>query len=173
MMKNVFNVPASAAFVDVVAQRFLDEYSSAPLGLSEVLFLLPNRRACQNLKEAFVRAQGLKPTLLPQMMSLGDVEEDELFVSGFDFSEELKNLPAAVPSFRRLLWFTKQIMQEAPSFGLDKFSAQQACSLAQSLCQLIDDVHNEQLSFDNLKNLVPEEYAQHWLDTLRFLEIVF
>ena len=172
MMKNVFNVPASAAFVDVVAQRFLDEYSVAPLGLSEVLFLLPNRRACQNLKEAFVRAQGLKPTLLPQMMPLGDVEEDELFVSGFDFSEELKNLPAAVPSFRRLLWFTKQIMQEAPSFGLDKFSAQQACSLAQSLCQLIDDVHNEQLSFDNLKNLVPEEYAQHWLDTLRFLEIV-
>lgn len=172
MMKNVFNVPSSAAFVDVVAQRFLDEYSAAPLSLSEVLFLLPNRRACQNLKEAFVRAQGLKPTLLPQMMPLGDVEEDELFVSGFDFSEELKNLPAAVPSFRRLLWFTKQIMQEAPSFGLDKFSAQQACSLAQSLCQLIDDVHNEQLSFDNLKNLVPEEYAQHWLDTLRFLEIV-
>lgn len=172
MMRKVFNVPSSVAFVDAVAQKFLDEYSDCPLGLSEVLFLLPNRRACQNLKEAFVRAQGLKPTLLPQMMPLGDVEEDELFVSGFDFSEELKNLLPAVPSFRRLLWFTKKIKQDAPQFGLEQFSAQQACSLAQSLCKLIDDVHHEQLSFDNLKNLVPEEYAQHWLDTLRFLEIV-
>ena len=112
MMRKVFNVPSSVAFVDAVAQKFLDEYSDCPLGLSEVLFLLPNRRACQNLKEAFVRAQGLKPTLLPQMMPLGDVEEDELFVSGFDFSEELKNLPPAVPSFRRLLWFTKKIKQD-------------------------------------------------------------
>ena len=109
MMKNVFNVPASAAFVDVVAQRFLDEYSSAPLGLSEVLFLLPNRRACQNLKEAFVRAQGLKPTLLPQMMAIGDTDEDDLMLQGSGLDHVLEDVLPAMDRQERLMLFIKII----------------------------------------------------------------
>ena len=171
-MQKIYNVPASCSFADELAKKFLHEYSEDLLSLTDVLFLLPNRRACQVLKEAFVREKGLYPTLLPQMVPLGDVEETELFISGFDNSEILNQLPPAIDLKSRLLWFTKRIMEHSSLFGLEKFSAEQACFLAQDLCALIDIISNENLSFDNLKNLVPEEYASHWLETLKFLEII-
>ncbi len=172
MEKRIFNIPASCSFVDVLAERFLAEYRENPLALADVLFLLPNRRACQGLREAFVRAQGLSPMLLPQMQPLADVEEDTLFVSGFDVSAALPMLAPAVDSCSRLFWFIRRIMAEPGKFGLEKFSAEQACFLAQELCSLSDQVHYEELSFDNLRQLVPEEYAAHWLEVLAFLELI-
>ena len=172
MKKKIYNIPAGCAFTDILAEKFLAEYRDNPLDLPGVLFLLPNRRAVQALKEAFVRVQGLSPTLLPQMMPLGDVEEEELFLSGFDNEEILNVLQPVISKGRRTLWFTKEIKAHPEKFGLENFSAEQACYLAQELGGLVDDVYNERLSFDNLKQLVPEEYAAHWLETLNFLEII-
>ena len=172
MKQKIYNIPASCPFVDVLARKFLSEYRDNPLELADVLFLLPNRRACQSLREAFVREQGLAPTLLPQMRPIADVEEDALFVSGFDASEILPDLPPAVNAVSRLLWFTRRIMDEPKKFGLERFSAAQACFLAQEVCSLADQVQSEELSFQNLQKLVPEEYAAHWLETLDFLELI-
>lgn len=170
--KNLYNVSLSSSFTDVVAEKLLAEYRENPLGLQDVLLLLPNRRAAKSMAEAFVRAQGMKPTLLPKMLPLGDVEEDELFLTGTDGDRELLNLPPAIEKNERLLLFTKIIMAKPGDFGLEEMPLSQACYLAQELAGLIDTVHNENLSFDNLQNLVPEEYAAHWQETLKFLEII-
>ena len=172
MMKKIFNVPASCAFVDEVAKRFLADYAENPLELADVLFLLPNRRACQSLKEAFVRAQGLSPTLLPQMMPIGDVAEDELIFSSLDTAETLSLVLPAVSKYYRLFWFTKKIVKESGKFGLESFSVSQACALADELCSLLDKVTYEELSFVNLQSLVPEEYASHWQQTVDFLSVI-
>lgn len=79
--------------MDTLAARFLEEYRDNPLDLAEVLFLLPNRRACQNLQDAFVRLKGLQPTLLPRLMPLGEVEEDELLLTGNHIETALAQLP--------------------------------------------------------------------------------
>ena len=84
MTDKIYNIPAGCAFAEVLAGHFLREYHGRELELTDVLFLLPNRRAVKALKDAFVRLQGLAPTLLPQMLPIGDVEEDELFLTGFD-----------------------------------------------------------------------------------------
>jgi len=155
-----------------VAERFLAEYRDNPLALAEVLFLLPNRRACKAMADAFVKAQGMQPTLLPQMTPIGDVEEDELLLSGEGAEEALFGLPPAIERSERLMLFTKIIMAKPSDFGLEKMSLNQACFLAQELARLIDTVHNENLDFSNLAQLVPEEYAAHWQETLKFLEII-
>lgn len=87
-MGSIYNIPASLSAVDVLAEKFLAEYAQEPLALADVLFLLPNRRAAKALADAFVRQRGLTPTLLPKMVPIGDVEEDELFLTGFDFAEK-------------------------------------------------------------------------------------
>jgi len=147
-------------------------YSDNPLDLANVLFLLPNRRACQSLSEAFIRKQGLKPTLLPQMQPLADADEDELLITGFDMSEEIKNLLPAMSTTERQLLFTKLLMSKPADYGLEKMPASQAASLAGQLSSLMDMVYNQQLSFDNLQNIVPDEYAVHWQETLKFLMIL-
>lgn len=137
-----------------------------------MLFLLPNRRACQNLQEAFVRLKGQRPTLLPRLMPLGEVEEDELLLTGRHIETALAQLPPAIDRAERLMLFTKIIMAKPGDFGIEKMSLSQACYLAGELARLIDTAHNENLSFDNLKTLVPEEYAAHWQETLKFLSII-
>ena len=82
MKRKIYNIPASCGFVDVLAQKFLQEYRYDRTALADALFLLPNRRAVKALTEAFVREDGLSPMLLPRMMPLGETEEDELFLTG-------------------------------------------------------------------------------------------
>ncbi len=167
MRNKIFNIGVSCSFADVLAERFLAEYEQNPLELAAVTFLLPSRRACQTLREAFVRAKGLEPTLLPQMLPIGSFEEGELLLSGID---ALSNLGKPISKLERQLLFVRLILSKSSALG--EVPAAQAVFLAEELAGLIDEVHLNNLSFENLKNLVPEEYATHWQETLRFLEII-
>lgn len=172
MRKKIYNVPASCGFTDVLAQKFLDEYRENRQALADVLFLLPNRRAVKALADAFVRAEGLSPMLLPRMMPLGEAEEDELFLTGGGSKEYLSGMFPAISGTERSLLFTKIIMSKPGDFGMEKMSLNQACFLAQELSGLIDLAENEQLDFAGLANLVPDDYAVHWQETLKFLKII-
>lgn len=54
------------------------------------------------LKEAFVRVRGLQPTMLPKILPIGDVEEEELQIVGFNLAENLKDISPAIDSFERI-----------------------------------------------------------------------
>ena len=127
MTDKIYNIPAGCAFAEVLAEKFLNEYRGRDLELTDVLFLLPNRRAVKALKDAFVRLQGTAPTLLPQMLPIGDVEEDELFLTGFDQAAALAALSPAISRVERLLLFTKIIMAKPIEYGIEKLAANQAC----------------------------------------------
>lgn len=171
-LNNLFNISSSGNFAEELAKRLLADYQTNLLDLTEVLILLPNRRGVKTLADAFVRLRGMEPTLLPQMLPIGDVEEDELLLSGVNALQAWEELSPAIERTERLMLFTKIIMSKPTDFGLEKMSLKQAAFLAQELAQLIDTVHNQNLSFDKLENLVPEEYATHWQETLKFLSII-
>lgn len=44
MTDKIYNIPAGCAFAEVLAGHFLNEYRGRELELTDVLFLLPNRR---------------------------------------------------------------------------------------------------------------------------------
>lgn len=169
MKRKIFNINAGSSFVDVLAERYLKEYEGNPEGLANVLFLLPNRRACQSLSDAFVRCRGLTPTILPQIKPIAEADEDEVLLT-LD-SSVLENLLPAINETDRVLQFTKLIMKKS-ELGLDKVTLAQAYVLARNLASLIDMTYNEQLKFDKIKELVDAEYAAHWQQTLELLEII-
>ncbi len=171
-MPKIYNVSSSNSFVETLANKLLQEYSNNELALAGVLILLPNRRACRSLTEAFVRQKGMSPTLLPQMRAIGDVKEDELILSGMNSAEEFLSLPPAINDLERTMLFMRLIMGRHQEFGLVEISPAQACYLAQELGNLIDNADMQELNWDNLKNIVPEEYASHWQETLKFLSII-
>ena len=169
MAYHIYNISAGESFVDVLAQRFLEQYKDNPKELSYVLFLLPTRRACQSLTEAFLRHHELRPTILPKITPIMDVEEDEIFLTGN--AEMLSDLKSKADDMECVLTLTRLILQKAQS-EKQNISAGQAYALAQNLKSLMETVKNQELDFNELKDLVAAEYAEHWQKTLELLKII-
>ena len=163
-MKHVYTIPPDVSFVETLAKRLWQEAAEDPLRLTEALVLLPTRRACRHLREGFLRVTNGRAALLPRMQPLGDVDEAELVFTDDALDPDL---PPAIDPLRRKMLLTRLILQKDKNLPYD-----QAAQLAEALASLIDQVQIERGDFANLHNLVPEEYARHWQDTVRFLDIV-
>ena len=172
LMSKIFNISASHNFVETLAEKLLSDYAGNEIELANVIVLLPNRRACRSLADAFVRLKGMAPTLLPQIKAIGDVKEDELLLGSTEIAEAFLDLPPVIEPLERMMLFMRLIMGRYSEFGLEKISLAQACYLAQELGNLIDAAALQNLDWNNLSNLVPEEYAAHWQETLKFLAII-
>ncbi len=169
---NVFNIRNSCPFWDTLADIYLRKYRDNLLALANVLFLLPNRRACQMLTAAFVRKQGLQPTILPQMTPISELDDDEVFFNGFSHTKIFDEETHPISKEERLFLFTRLIMSKPEDFGLKRLNLPQAYALANDLAVLIDTACNQGLSFDRLQDLVPDKYATHWQETLKLLKII-
>ncbi|MBC8451907.1 MAG: double-strand break repair protein AddB, partial [Rhodospirillaceae bacterium] len=157
------------SFVDELARGLLAEADGDPFQLADTLVLLPNRRSCRALREAFLRVGGGRPMLLPSMRPIGDTDEDELLMAEAPLGGG-EEIPPAIPSMRRLLLLARLIRDHAPQG--ERISLDHATHLAGDLARLLDQVQTEGLDFDRLEDLVPERYATHWQKTLELLGIV-
>ncbi|NVK17118.1 MAG: double-strand break repair protein AddB [Methylocystaceae bacterium] len=165
---HVLTISPNVSFADALARGVMDKFGQKAENLSEVTLLLPTRRACRTVREGFLRLSGGKPMLLPRMQPLGDLDEDELALTGWRDIGGLNAIKPAISPLRRQLLLTRLIL----SFEGDKTTADQAAQLANELAGLLDQVHTEGLAFHDLKSLVPENYAEHWNITLDFLKIL-
>jgi len=175
----IVNISPGVSFVDALARGLLSRWDGDPLELSRATVLLPTRRACRALGEAFLRASGGRPLLLPRLVPLGDLDAEELQLTGDEgaLSDSLgTDLPPAMPPLRRQLLLARLILAwsraEAGVAGGPVPGEDQAARLAEELARLLDQVETEGLDFERLAALVPEDYAEHWQTTLRFLSIL-
>lgn len=174
----VFTIPSGKPFVDALASGVLAGAlgidAAEPASLARVTILVPTRRACRGLIEAFLRLSGGTPMILPRIAPIADVEEDLLGLSD-DLGAEVPGaaeLPPALSPLRRQLLLTRLVLKFGSTRGARPFTDGQAARLAQELGGLLDQVQTERLSFDALETLVPEDFAAHWQITLDFLRIV-
>ena len=119
MKCSLYNVPYSAPFFRVLAERFLSAYKDKPLELSNVLFLVPNRRSLQNLKDSFLQTNHSAPFLLPEIVPIYEADEDDVF---FESGGATDDLPAAVSAEERLFLFAKMIAAQKSAYGIDHMS---------------------------------------------------
>ena len=151
----LFTIPSGFPFVDLLAAGIMEQSGGDPLALNAMTVLLPNRRACRALREAFLRQSDGRPILPPRMSPLGDLDADAL-----DFElEELPGLaglleiPPALSDARRQALLTRLILARRDL----SLTADQAAWLAAELARLIDQVHTQGLAFDRLADLVNQE----------------
>lgn len=166
----VFSIPPQLAFVDALASGILERTGEDPLALARTVILLPTRRACRALADAFLRHSGGAASILPQMRPIGDVDEDEMVLEGTGGPgiDPGADLPPAIPELRRRLLLAERLMAGA---GGD-LTAEQAAWLAAELGRFLDQVQSERLGFEGLEDLVPDEFAEHWQEVLEFLTLL-
>ncbi len=160
----IVSIPAGAPFLETLAGALIDSET-----LQDDTVLVPTHRAGRALVEAFAAVAGGRTLLLPRILSLGELDPDEIAVlteaePGLADDPGLK--PGMSPLRRRLLLATL-VMKRDPEIPPDR-----AMQLAGALARLIDEVQFNRLDFDRLDTLVREEFAAHWQQTLDFLSIV-
>ncbi len=160
-MVGVSTIPAGVPFVDALAKGLLAEADGDALALADMLVLLPNRRACRTLRDAFLRASQGRALALPAIQPIGDLDPDDLLI---DAATEL-DLPPAIGGIRRRLLLTRPLAQSGRTID-------QAGRLAEDLASLLDELQTERVAFDALGDLVPDHLATHWQKSLQILKVL-
>ncbi|MCC9621005.1 double-strand break repair protein AddB [Thalassospira sp. MA62] len=169
--ENLFFIPPGEGFADLIAKQLIAETADHPISLPDYVLMVPNRRSAKVMRDAFLRQSGGAVTLLPTIRPLGEADEDELAIYGTGGEQAALDLPPAIPDLQRKLLLTRLIMNRPDHRG-EKPTADQAARLAGELARFLDQVQTENCAFDDLEGLVPEEFAEHWQLTLKFLQIL-
>jgi ATP-dependent helicase/nuclease subunit B len=183
---HVYTIPPSAPFLPTVIRalrngRLIDGFTPGPFDYADVTIFLPTRRACRLARDAFLPVLGVEAAVLPRIVPIGDVDEDELVFAEMatgDLAAEALALPPALgPLERRFLLaqlvrrWAEQIALAAGETTLVVRHPAAALALADDLARLMDDMTTRQVPWSRLDGLVPEALDQYWQLTLRFLSI--
>ena len=172
-MKGIFSIRAGRPFADRLAARLLHDFAGRPEELALALVFLPTRRAVRTLRDAFLRQSSGRALLLPRMVPLGDIDDEESLFDEIGPGEGMAEAAPPIPDLARRLALASLIEEQSWKTGeRDALPFDQALKLGGELARLLDQVQTERLSFDRLDRLVPDEYAAHWQITLEFLELV-
>ncbi len=166
-MANIFNISPRYPFLEVLASYIIETAKSENINIANDIILLPTRRACRYMKDVFFHLSNDSAVMLPTILPLGDVDENGLAFLDYENENLDADLPPAISQIKRNLILSSLVKKKMPDF-----TEEQAYSLAVDLAHLMDTVEMEELSFNNLQYLVPEEYSEHWQEVLEFLKIV-
>ena len=187
MRPRVFTIPPSAPFLPTLVKAMTGgklgfRLADDPLALAAVTLYLPTRRACRLARDAFLDALAIDAAILPRIVAIGDIDEDELafaeMAAGAIAADALALPPALGGLERRLLlaqlvrkWATAPEVRGASGIPLVAQTPAAACALADNLARLIDDMTMRGVAWDKLDDLVPDWLDQYWQLTLKFLEL--
>jgi ATP-dependent helicase/nuclease subunit B len=162
---NLFALPPHLPLLDAVAIDWLRR-TEDPIQRAEGIILLPTRRAARALAEAFLRASGGEPLLLPRITALGALDETPLALAG------VLDLPPAIEPAQRLAALTRLILARQGADGAPR-TADRAWLLAGELALLMDEAEREEIDLAvTLPDAADPAFAAHWARTLQFLRIV-
>jgi ATP-dependent helicase/nuclease subunit B len=180
----VCTVPSSQPFLRTVVSALIEgrliegfDVRRDPGRLSDVTLYLPTSRACRLARTAFLEAIGADAIVLPRIVALGDIDEDELIFADAAAGIEALELPPKMGGMERHLLLASLISQWAvqlkPKAGEPPLvvAGPSALALAGDLARLIDDMITRQVDWAALGTLVPAEHDEYWQLTLEFLKI--
>src|SRR5579871_2650949 len=185
----VFTIPASAPFLPTLIEalvegRLVAGFAGArePLALAGATIYLPTRRACRLARDTFLDVLDTKAAILPRIVAVGDVDEDEIVfaqAARSDLGAEVLELPQALGALERrlllarliLAWASKVAPPRAGETPLVANRPASAVALADDLARLTDDMTTRGVSWDRLDDLVPDHLDAYWQLTLEFLKI--
>lgn len=184
---HVFNIPSSAPFLHTLLSALVDGHliegfraRENPERLAQATLYLPTQRACRMAREVFLDIMGQDAVLLPRIVALGHVDEDELdFAQGDAAGFSSLTVPEALDGLPRRLvlmrlvdaWAKRLGSRDLATAPLVAGGPASTLALADDLARLIDDMTTRGVDWSALDNLVPDDLDRYWQLTLDFLRI--
>src|SRR5258705_5722803 len=171
----VFSVPVSVPFLRAVIAALVDgrlvdgfEARAHPEKLAQATLYLPTRRAGRMAREVFLDVLNPGAVVLPRIVALGDIDEDELA-----FAEQAEpyggaaplDIPTKLGELERRLTLAKLVAAWARSpvsAPLVVGGPASTLALASDLARLMDDMVTRGVDWNGLEGLVPDQLDQYW-----------
>jgi ATP-dependent helicase/nuclease subunit B len=180
----VCSVPLSVPFLRTVISALIDgrlidgfEARSNPAALAEATLYLPTRRAVRVAREVFLDELKADAAVLPRIVPLGDIDEDELAFAGeveqLDGTAAL-DVPPKLGELDRRLTLAHLVAAWARGSTVSPLvvgGPASTLALASDLARLIDDMVTRGVEWDRLDSLVPDNLDEYWKLSLDFLRI--
>jgi ATP-dependent helicase/nuclease subunit B len=180
----VFSVPVSVPFLRSVITALIDgrlvegfEARSNPARLADATLYLPTRRAMRLAREVFLDELKTDAVILPRIVALGDIDEDELIFAdeadAFGAAEPL-DIPPGLGELDRRLTLARLVAAWAKGPVLAPLvvgGPASTLALAGDLARLMDDMVTRGVAWDALDGLVPDQLDPYWQHSLEFLRI--
>jgi ATP-dependent helicase/nuclease subunit B len=180
----VFSVPVSVPFLRSVISALIDgrlvqgfAARTDPARLAEATLYLPTRRAMRVAREVFLDELKTDAAILPRIVALGDIDEDELAFAGesdpFGIAEPL-DIPPKLSELDRRLTLARLVAAWAKGPVLAPLvvgGPASTLALAGDLARLMDDMVTRGVAWDLLDGLVPDQLDPYWQHSLQFLRI--
>ncbi len=184
---NVSSIPPGAPYLPTLVEALLTGKliegfapQNDPLALASVTIWVPTRRAARALATEFVARLDGVPALLPNIKALGDVDDDML---SLDDVGPANRLEVGLSPLERQLILSRLVLAWSQSLkpaqrdllgGGDIIipsSLADAVRFSTDLARLMDTVATEEVSWELLHTLVPDDHEKWWQLTLEFLKI--
>src|SRR4051812_30288135 len=179
----VLSVPLSVPFLRTVIAALVDgdlvegfEARKNPERLAQATLYLPTRRAGRLAREIFLEVLDADAAILPRIVALGDIDEDELaFAEESDIGGAAPlDIPPRLGELERRLTLARLVAAWAKRPVLSPLvvgGPASTLALAGDLARLIDDMATRGVNWDALDRLVPDQFDKYWQHTLEFLQI--
>jgi ATP-dependent helicase/nuclease subunit B len=180
----VLSVPISVPFLRTVIAALIDgrlvegfQARSNPARLAEATLYLPTQRAMRLAREVFLDELKTDAAVLPRIIALGDIDEDELLFAGETEalgSRAALDIPPKLGELERRLTLARLVAAWAKRPGASPLvvgGPASTLALAADLARLIDDMVTRGVDWDALDGLVPDQLDRYWQYSLQFLQI--
>jgi len=178
--REIHNIPAGIPFARALVTGIM-ALADDPADLASALVLVPSRRAARALRLAFLEVKADTAMLLPRLVPIGDVDDDDPALFSHDFHQPLGSgqsdaiadvvaLPPAINPSRRQILLARLL--SGFSLGGQRPTFSQAMMLARALADLLDQVASTGADLAQLRGMLPDRFSQHWQDILALLNIL-
>jgi len=180
----VFSVPVSVPFLRTVIAALLDgkltegpDLRADPARLAQATLYLPTRRAGRMAREVFLDELQADAALLPRIVALGDIDEDELAfaeeaepfggAAALELAPKLREIDRRLTLARLVAAWAKSPVSAPLVVG----GPASTLALAGDLARLMDDMVTRGVGWEALDGLVPDLLDKYWQHSLEFLQI--
>ncbi len=155
-MQHISTIPAHLPFHQTLLNHIVAGYGDDKNALKSLWVLLPNRRSCMALRDAF----GANGAAVPNIFALGDLDKNAIA------SELPPPTARAISNGQRLMLATYELWRVRATLGLE-MSIDQAARMAREMIAFLDEFEREQIPYSALAAIESERFAGHWQQSLQ------
>lgn len=172
---NLYKINPRENYLKQLAEFIFNKCDSDFARLSEVIIILPTKRASQHLKKYFCEISEGGAAIMPKIIAIGEGDEEQVNINKIINNNEIEGENKKIVAKESRILSTAEFIIDSPSLKIEglEINFEQSLKLAKSLLELLDNFKRYDVEYKALEKIFPEELASHKQNSIEFIKSFF